>query len=84
MDYLIGTPQSHDQVHCKCTEHCHTRETAGKLAGNILNVLMMYQMGICQVHCPCPYNVLTVYQVGTLGFVPSESSLLESDSEEEH
>ena len=51
---------------------CYTRETAGKLAGNILNVLMMYQMGICQVHCPCTYNVLTVYQVRTLGFVPSD------------
>ena len=50
---------------------CHTRETAGKLAGNILNVLTMYWMGIGQVHCPCTYNVLTVCQVRTLEFVPS-------------
>ena len=42
---------------------CHTRETAGKLAGNILNVLMMYWMGIGQIHCPCTYNVLTVRNV---------------------
>ena len=42
---------------------------------------MMYWAGIWLVHCPCPYNVLTVYQVGKLGFVPSVSSSYNTASE---
>ena len=45
--------------------------TARKLVGNILNVLMMYQVGFSQVHCPCPYSVFTVSWVRKLVFVPS-------------
>ena len=71
MDYLIRTLQSHDQGHCKCPEHFLGQGTARKLVGNILNVLMMYQLGLSQVHCPCPYNVFTMSWVRKLGFAPS-------------
>ena len=48
------------------------RNTARTLVGNISNVLMMYQLGFSQVHCPCPCNVFTMSWVRKLGFVPSE------------
>ena len=70
-DYLIRTSQSHDQGHCKCPEHSWVGNTARKLFGNILNVLMMDQVGFSQVHCPCPYNVFTMSCVRKLVFVPS-------------
>ena len=47
------------------------RNTASKLVGNILNVLVMYQLGFSQVHCPCPCNVFTMSWVRKLGFAPS-------------
>jgi len=48
------------------------REIAGKLAGKILNVLWMDQVGISQVHCPFPCSVLAVYQLGILALAPSD------------
>ena len=45
--------------------------TARKLVGDILNVLMMDQVGFSQVHCPCPYSVFTMSWVRKLVFVPS-------------
>ena len=47
------------------------RDIGGKLAGNILNVLGMYQVGTCLALCPFPYNVLMMYQPGTLVLAPS-------------
>jgi len=47
------------------------RDIAGKLAGNILNVLGMDWVGTSQVHCPFPCNVLAVYQLSILALVPS-------------
>ena len=49
------------------------RNTARRLVGNILNVLMMYQLGFSRVHCPCPCNVFTMSWVRKLGFAPSVS-----------
>jgi len=49
------------------------REIAGKLAGKILNVLEVDQVGISQVHCPFPCSVLAVYQLGILVLAPSGS-----------
>ena len=51
------------------------RNTASKLVGNILNVLVMYQLGFSQVHCPCPCNVFTMSWVRKLGFAPSDRVL---------
>ena len=48
-----------------------TGNTARGLVGNILNVLMMDQVGFSQVHCPCPYSVFTMSWVRKLVFVPS-------------
>ena len=48
------------------------REIAGKLAGKILDVLGMYQVGTCLVLCPFPCDVLAMYQPGTLALAPSE------------
>ena len=47
------------------------REIAGKLAGKILNVLGMDQVGISQVLCPFPCDVLAMYQPGKLVLAPS-------------
>ena len=47
------------------------RNTARKLVGSILNVLMMYQLGFSQVHFPCPYNIFTMSCIRKLGFSPS-------------
>ena len=55
-------------------------KTARKLVGNILNVLMMCQLGFSQVHCPCPYSVFTMSWVRKLVFVPSVIPVIEEDS----
>src|ERR1700760_4498527 len=68
----MGTSQSHDLEHCKCTDHFLGWEIAGKLAGKILDVLEMYQVGSGLVHCPCPCDGLAVFQPSTLDFAPSE------------
>ena len=47
------------------------REIAGKLAGKILDVLGMYQVGTCLVRCPFPCDVLVMYRLGTLILAPS-------------
>ena len=47
-------------------------ETAKKLAGKILNVIAVYQVGIWQVLCPFPYNVFTVYPSRTPALAPSD------------
>src|SRR6266576_3093522 len=39
----------------------------------ILNILNMCQFGNVLVYRPSPYNVLAMYQVGTLPLAPSES-----------
>jgi hypothetical protein len=70
--YLIGTPWSHHLENCKRANHFCTGNTVKKLEQKILNVLTVYQVGIVQVHCPCPHNVFMVYQTGKLGFVPSD------------
>ena len=54
----------------------HAREIAGKLAGKILNVLGMDWVGISQVLCPCPCDVLAVYQPGILALAPSVIAFL--------
>jgi hypothetical protein len=46
-------------------------EIAGKLAGKIPNVLVMYWVGMGQVLCPFSCNVLAVYPPGTLVLAPS-------------
>ena len=46
-------------------------ETAKKLAGKILNVIAVYQVGKWQVLCPFPYNVFTVYPPRTLALISS-------------
>src|SRR5258705_13997424 len=46
-------------------------ETAGKLAGKILDVLEMYRVGTCWVHYPFPCSVLAMYRLGTPPFAPS-------------
>ena len=74
INYLMGTLQSHDWVHCGCTGHVLGWDTAGKLAWKILNVLAVYRVGIWWVHCPFPCSVFVMYPVGTLGLVPSDSS----------
>ena len=45
----------------------------GKLAGKSLNVLMVYQASMSQVHCPFPYSVFTMYWIRKLEFAPSVS-----------
>ena len=55
--------------------------TARKLVGNILNVLMMDQVGFSQVHCPCPYSVFTISWVRKLVFVPSDTKVTISTRE---
>jgi hypothetical protein len=47
-------------------------EIAGKLAGKILNVLVMYRVGMEQVLCPFPCNELAVYLPGALVLAPSD------------
>ena len=47
------------------------REIAGTLAGKILNVLGMDKVGIFQVLCPFPCDVLAMYWPGKLALVPS-------------
>ena len=47
------------------------REIAGKLAGKILNVPRMNQMGISQLLCPFPCDVLVMHQPGKLALAPS-------------
>jgi len=49
------------------------RKVAGKLAGEILNVLGMDKVGTSQVHCPFPCNVLVMSQPSKLALAPSES-----------
>ena len=51
------------------------RDIGGKPAGNILNVLGMYQVGTCMVLCPFPYNILMMYQPSTLVLAPSVREL---------
>ena len=48
------------------------REIAGKLAGKILDVPRMYQVGTCLVLCPFPCNVLVMHRPGTLALAPSD------------
>ena len=50
------------------------REIAEKLAGRILNVLVMYWVGTCMVLCPFPCNILVMCWPGTLAPVPSVCS----------
>ena len=45
-------------------------KVAWKLAGKILNVLEMYQVGKCWVHCPFPCDVLVMYQLSTPPLAP--------------
>ena len=47
------------------------REIVGKLAGKILNVLVMYQVGTCLVLCPFPCDVIDMYPPGTPVLAPS-------------
>ena len=47
------------------------RGIAGTLAGKILNVLGMDWVGISQVLCPFPCDVLAMYWPGKLALVPS-------------
>ena len=47
------------------------REIAGTLAGKIPNVLGMDQVGISQVLCPFPCDVLAMHRPGKLALVPS-------------
>ena len=48
-------------------------EIAGKLAGKILDVLEMYQVGTGWVHYPFPCSVLAMYRLGTPPLAPSDS-----------
>ena len=50
-------------------------ETARKLAWKIVNVPLVFQVGILLVHCPCPCSVFAVYQVGTPPLAPSVKNL---------
>ena len=50
-----------------------TGKIVNKLAWKIQNVPAVYQMGTLWVLCPFPYNVLTVFQLGTPGSAPSDS-----------
>jgi len=45
------------------------------LAGKILDVLGMYQVGTCLVLCPFPCDVLAMYRLGTLALAPSVDNL---------
>ena len=45
---------------------------AWKLAGKIPNILEMYRVGKCWVHCPFPCNVLAMYRLGTPPLAPSD------------
>jgi hypothetical protein len=47
-------------------------EIAGKLAGKILNVLVMYWVGMEQVLRPFPCSVFAVYLPGTPVLAPSD------------
>ena len=49
-----------------------TRNTAMKLAWEILNVCAMYRMGFWWVLYPFPCNVLAVYLLGTPALAPSD------------
>ena len=49
-------------------------KTVWKLAGKILNVLEMYRVGKCWVHCPFPCDVLAMYWLGTPPLAPSGMS----------
>ena len=73
INYLMGTSQSHDWVHCECTGSVLGWDTAEKLAWKILNVLAVYWAGIWWVHYPFPCNVLAMYWSGTPPLAPSES-----------
>ena len=55
----------------ECTGHSQARETAGTLAGKILNVLVMYWVGTCMVFCLFPCDVLVMYQLSTPVLAPS-------------
>src|ERR1700742_4651120 len=46
--------------------------TAGKLAGKILNVPGVYRVGTSLVLYPFPCDVLAVYQLSSLALAPSE------------
>jgi len=52
------------------------------LAGKILNVLAIYQMGMGWVLCPFPCNVLAVYWPGTPPLAPSGHCVLAEGSAE--
>ena len=54
------------------------REIAGKLAGEILNVLVVDRVGTHLVLCPFPCNVLAMYQLRTLVLAPSDTPYLGS------
>jgi len=54
------------------------RDTAGKLAGKILNVLGMDWVGTSQVLCPFPCDVLAMYWPSTLALAPSVSIVSQS------
>jgi len=87
MDYLIGTLQSHDLEHCECTGHFLHWEHCNEIGWEILNVLVMYRVGMGWVLYPFPCNVLAMSQPGTPPFVPSVSGFNPSftggiDSEE--
>ena len=71
INYLMGTLQSHDPVHCECTGCVLDWDTAEKLAWKIPDVLAVYRAGIWWVHCPFPCNVLAVYLSGTPPLAPS-------------
>ena len=43
INYLMGTSQSHDWVHCECTGRVLGWNTAEKLAWKILDIPAVYQ-----------------------------------------
>ena len=51
-------------------------EIAWKLVGKILNVLEVYRVDKCWVHCPFPCNVPAMYQLSTPPLAPSVSMIL--------
>src|SRR5258708_34762787 len=54
-----------------------TRKTAEKPSPKFLNLFVMYWTGIEQEHCPCPCSVFAMFQARKLGFVPSESNVVD-------
>ena len=52
---------------------------AMKSAWKILNVFAMYWVGLGQVLCPFPCDVLAVYLLGPLPLAPSDLLCLEDD-----